>query len=201
MFLWLEIAAKQKYEGIRTPKNRKVGYQMMFSEEEKQALAIKHTNQLHKLAWSFNRTTGIPEEELFSEACVSLVEAFDKYVEDKACFSTFLQKLVSRRLIDYCHSQQKHHDALSGKDIDLLAEDENYTSKPFENDFMELYKSLSSNALEVCKLIYSKPEVFLDGVPPKTARGRLNKYLRELGWKYQDIWDATAEIKNIVNSR
>lgn len=66
-----------------------------------------HLNLLRKIAWSYNSTTGIEYDELFSEACLAYCQNIKKYDHTKGAVSTFLYRSVSNSLNWFAKKYQR----------------------------------------------------------------------------------------------
>ena len=63
--------------------------------------------------------------------------------------------------------------------------------------FSEIGKKFGCDAQTICKIIFSSPGKFLS-IPPKKARGRLYRVLRNNGWSWPRIWNGFKEIKKVL---
>lgn len=159
-------------------------------------LFIQYEKLLHKWAHSYRRTTGIEEEELFSEACLAYVNAIKTFDPSKGVqMSTWISRCVKNKLNDFIAEAYR-------KEVTLFEEEKMDTfSAPDEFHRLfsldDIYTQLSSNAKFICGMIVDK-QVDLTEVPPKMARGIIQRELRDLGWFWSDIWETFKELKNVL---
>lgn len=167
---------------------------MNTAEQDATKLFMEYEKLLHKFAWSYRNTTGIEEEELFSEACVAYMSAIMTYDATKETkLSTWISYCVKNRLNSFVSTF--HSDK-----VFTLFDEEKWESFPANDkfdaifSFSDTYSCLSPKAKFVCDLVLKTQET-LDGVPPKLARGEIQRQLRELGWVWSDIWGTFNELK------
>lgn len=167
---------------------------MISTEENTNELFLRYEKLLHKWAWSYKTTTGIEEEELFSEACVAYMSAILTYDLDKHVeLSTWISYCVKNRLNSFV---TKFH---SDKSFTLFDEEKMDSFPAFDKyeaifAYSDMLTELSPKAKFVCDLVL-KQQKTLDGLPPKLARGVLQKELRTQGWIWSDIWSTFTELK------
>lgn len=153
----------------------------------------KYDKQLQKLAWSFANTTGLDREDLYGEACLSFVEAVDKYTEERGTFTTFLWTCVRNSLVDYCHSFQNPEVPINEK-----AEFANTVDEERKYYFRLMLQSLPEDVQNICRLVLDAPHEYAMH-KPRAARGVLVKQLRNTGWIWSRIWDGMRETKHALN--
>ncbi|MDD4353591.1 MAG: sigma factor [Candidatus Nanoarchaeia archaeon] len=143
---------------------------------------MKNLNFIRSIAWSFNKTTGLPYDELFSEASLAYLEAELKYKPNsKATFETFAKKTITNALVDFCKEEQKQKH-LSLDDVITTV----YDSLITETVYPEEENNFSKDVKEVIQTIFAAPEEFAD-VMPKFAKGLLFQKLRNKGFGIQRI--------------
>ena len=168
---------------------------MKTAEQNANELFLQYEKLLHKFAWSYKNTTGIEEDELFAEACVAYMTAIMSYDNTKDTkLSTWISYCVKNRLNSFVttfHSDKSF----------TLFDEEKWESFPATDGFdsifgySDLLTELSPKARKVCDLVI-KNQHELDGIPPKLARGKIQKELRKQGWVWSDIWTTFNELKN-----
>ncbi len=165
-----------------------------------------YKNMLRKLAWSFNRTTGLPFEDLLSSAYLAFCHSLKTYNPDKGKFSTYLYHTARTRLVDHCNVSHYWKEDMSGyqpQAPDLLEAqlklNPNYQDPESAAIFKDSIENLSSEAQEICKMIFESPQEFLVVNKPKLSRGRVKEVLREMGWSWSQIWSGFREIKTALS--
>jgi DNA-directed RNA polymerase specialized sigma subunit len=148
---------------------------------------------IRKKAWSFNRTTGIDFEELFSEGCVAYCDAIRTYDKSKKTKkTTWIYTCVQNHLINFCKREQKH--TFQKEDI------ENYPNLlvQYPDYFFEVLDRMTTNGKSVAAIIL-EDKIEYAKLPSKLARGKISRELRQRGWKHQDIWNVLHELKSVFN--
>lgn len=168
-----------------------------------------YKNMLYKLAWSFNKTTGLPFEDLISSAFLAYSHSLKTYDQDKGRFSTYLYHTARTRLIDHCNSayywredmsrHQPQAPDLFEAQLKLNPEELNYQDPESAIIFKDSLEHLSAEAQEICKMIFESPQEFLVLNKPKLSRGRVKDTLREMGWSWNQIWAGFREIKTALS--
>lgn len=140
-----------------------------------------------KIAWGFQRTTGIEWEELFGEACLAYARAIPKYNPKKSSFRTWIYTCMRSHLSLFCSNNQ------NGKKREPLHDNiAALQPTPSRIDF------LSKDAQLVCKIVVESPTKFYQ-VSPKLARQEIKNQLRTIGWKWRRIFNTFREIKGEQN--
>jgi len=160
---------------------------------DRNELLQENINLIRKIAWSFHHSTGLEWDDLFEEACVGFLISYDRYDSNKSKLSTWTFHTVRNHLIDYCRKNSKKWSSLSL--LPFEPEDPKHQEPCFLEDLMN---SLSGDAKEVVQTIMEAPSDFFT-LPPKMARGKIRDFLREKGWKWQDIWDGMREVDQILS--
>lgn len=152
---------------------------------------MENLNLIRKLAWSFQKTTGIDYEELFSEASLAYCEALNDFDDNRNVkFTTYAYSRIQRHLINFSKYYQRRK-MLSFDDIEFE------TGADF-SPFWEVFETFSSQSQQIITRILQDPHSFLEK-PAKYVRGDLKKQLRKEGWKWQDIYFCFREIKQSCN--
>ncbi len=148
---------------------------------------LKNINLVRKVAWSFHNTTGIDFEELFDVALMNYVEYVQKtYDENKGKFSYWAYRNMEQTLINYCKGKQRQPKTQDINENDAVFE--------FHEKFEDLLNEMPSDCKLISRLILLCPED-LANYPPKIARGKVVKLLREEGWTWERIWGGMKEMK------
>jgi len=154
---------------------------------------MENLNLIRKIAWSFHKTTGIPFEDLFSEACLGYSEALITYTPGKTSFSSHAWLLMSGRLCNFVKSEQKQRFIyLDGR---LPKGYVCYQAQPFS----EFFENLPKEVQELVQFILSVLDEIPDEIPPKLARGKITKLLRASGWKWAKIERSIKLLKLELN--
>lgn len=155
------------------------------------SLYQQYEKLLHKIAWSFHRSTGIDRDELFSEACLAFVEKIESYDPSRGAQSTYITTVVSNALRDYMQSEYKHdHDEFidldsSFSDVEQSdALEASYALDARMEQTLMLKQNmarLSTVAYKVSWLVTNHPAVLgiTDTESDTKARGKVIKHLRD----------------------
>lgn len=178
---------------------------------------IKHEKLLHGIAWSFHKTTGIPEEDLFSEACYIFVSTYPKYDPEKSKLTTYLHNVVSNRLKNFCANQNKIKTVGFNENIGYETENEDMnildatecfdipdeSADVEENADRFSVERLSEPAREICRLIFESPLEFSECLM-SNGRSKIYKVIEFLnkkhGWLLKEINPAIDEIRQCLRN-
>lgn len=151
-----------------------------------------HIDLIRKISWSFMITTCIDWDELFAEASLAYCEALLKYNhEHKTKITTWAWIYMRNKLSDFVRKELFYKKVLNIDKIECCVEYE------FLKDKLENIP-ISKNEKELIKLTFQIEEQ-LENLPPKLARGRLIKTLREYNWSWSKIWNSIRELKKHIN--
>lgn len=157
---------------------------------------------LRRLAWSFNRTTGLPYESLISAAYETFAWARNYYNPERGKFSTLLYHTARTRLIDYCADakrwrngfQQPMAPDLMEAALKLNPESMNIIDNERKTIFKDALEKSSEEVKYMAWMIFQSPGEFLG----YGGRGRVKDKLRELGWTWDQIWRTFREVKDLL---
>lgn len=166
---------------------------------------------LRNLSQSFTSTTGIPFQELYSEANLEYCEALLVFDESKGTrLSTYVYRRVSNRLINFCKEWYRQTGKGMFRSLDEIIEFEmvdkgGITSNKYKmylaseepepiSDFIQDFKGLGRGVIDA---VLQAPEVFEGS--SKAMRGQVVELLREEGWSWPKIWAGVAEVKTVLN--
>jgi len=152
-----------------------------------------------KLVWSFQKTTGLEFEDLLGEGFVALTDAMQTYNPNKGAMSTWVWSNVKAQLVKYTYKEKQEREKVYTEDLAFqLLLSSKACSILDRAHFLERLSRTSEDTQTVCHMIFSHPEEYYV-LPPKLARGKLKRKLREQGWIWSRIWDSFKEIKVALN--
>ena len=153
----------------------------------------KYLGLMKSRAASFHKTTGIEFEELLSTAYCAFPVARNTYDPARGAFSTHLWNCCESELLNYCAANRRW--IREGEDPipDWAGQTKQHV------DFKDALVSLSSEAQEVCRMIFTSPQEFLILNKPKLSRGKLKDALRDANWSWPKIWACFREIKSALS--
>ena len=154
-------------------------------------------NLIRERAWSFYKTTGLPYEDLYSEACLGYCNALNSYEKGQCKFTTYAFRYMTNALIDYCRNE-KQQILNSALDIDQLLMLEQFHPQVMPEEGKELDYKKASETVQLILDIVMQDDVLFGQMPPKKVRGKIVRVLRIYGWKWDDIWAAMKETKQFV---
>jgi len=162
----------------------------------------RNLNLIRKIVWSYvRRNPGLEFDDLFSEACLSVLEKQHKFNPNKGKESTFIWHLVDNHLKTllsqeavrnetvHCMEEVETNDVEPGPEQQLAARER----------FTYLISSLSPEAQAVCSLTLKNQDIYLPTDKPKKCRGEIMRVLKEQGWSWSQIWGSFAELKQILS--
>lgn len=148
-------------------------------------------NLVRKIAWNFAKDTDIDFEELFAEAAVAYLEADMAYDPAKNdSFAAWAWTCMRNRLIDVARRHDETCEARESLTADLPDPDRALI-------FHQLMGRMSGDALTICLQVLDDPVPYISH-PPKSARGRIKRELREAGWSWARIWRSFGEVRQLL---
>jgi DNA-directed RNA polymerase specialized sigma24 family protein len=153
---------------------------------------------IQKIAWSFNKTTGLPIDDLIGEASLAYAENLHTYNPGRGKITTYMYPRIQHHLIDYCKAQQKQqHEAILDDLEDEQVETDNIS---VSQEDRVIFKSRLKNGSEELKylawMIFQSPSEFLGW----GGRQQIKDKLREQGWTWKQIWRTFTEVKNLLKT-
>lgn len=154
---------------------------------------------IHKISWSWHKTTGIELKTLESEANITFVQCQSNYNPKKGKFSTLLYCSIESSFKNLLtHNQQNRYD---GIEVEL---EERGLSTPASQEkqciLADTINKLSKEAKEIISIVLEAPADLLAMLPKQMlSKHQLTKYLRLKGWKFPLITKTFIEIKNSLN--
>ena len=166
-------------------------------------LYLKYEKLLNERCWSFFKTTGIPFEDLKSEANLIFCNSVGKFEPYRGFkFSTFLHWTLTNGLGNYV-AKEFRAARFNGKPVcPNLA-----INLPTQFDALSvdsIIKTLSQEAQAVFDILVSCPQELSDMVvqsssAPCQIRKGLRKYLDRLGWPKKKIRQTEMELRAAIS--
>lgn len=148
----------------------------------------------HKLALSYNRTTGIEVEELVSEAYLEYLIWEPRYDPEKSARSTFAWMVMEGKMRDLA-ARAKNAPVADSEYIETCA---SLAGNPETRYlFLDSLRELSTDAFEVCRMIFEAPLTFIQDTP-RASRKTLADFLRTQGWTFVRIENVIRELKHFL---
>jgi DNA-directed RNA polymerase specialized sigma subunit len=192
---------------------------------EKSIKNVENANMVNKIAWSFYNTTGIPFEDLQSEAFVAYYEGLQSYDNSKgAKVSSFLYCHVTNHLTNYCKKEKLR--TTTSIEVKVSESDDesfeivNESLRSYQPEEFNVNEMFSGKSLELVTMVidmFNSPakiirrtkgrvrNIELNPVDidlkqaPRNIRGQLADHLRNEGWSSTAIWNTFAEIRTVLN--
>ena len=150
---------------------------------------MENENLIRKIAWSFNRSTGIEFDDLFQEAYIAYVKAMESYNPKKGKISTHVWFCISSHLKNYIKEEKKQTDfcvSMEGTDV---KHEPDIQPKPF-------WEKLNKEAIVITNIIISAPKLFMD-IPTKTIESKITGILLSKGWGMKKIKQGLQNLSSI----
>ena len=159
-------------------------------------------NIVRKVVWSYTRSTGLDFDELCSEAYIAYLETAPSYDPSKGKKTTFIWNVVRNHINSLLKAKKE---ALVDEEaIDMMVEERDELDPEqvvlAEENWRELFESLSPDAKMICLLVVNDGEVYLDTDKPRESRGIIARELKARGWSENKIWATFREIKQILKT-
>ena len=150
---------------------------------------MENINLIHKIAWSFHKSTGMDVDDLIQEASLIYLEAIKTYDPSKGKLSTYIWKVTKNHLQYFVTYQNKWNDkTISIEEVDI--------DKPVSR--YSLFDSLTREAKDIVDVVLSAPAEF-DSLIPAKARKRVINKLRGKHWNMVKIAQGMEELKAVLN--
>jgi len=157
----------------------------------------EYENLIRKMAWSYNRTTGMEMEELVSEGNEVFVRCLKKYNE-KSLFSTFLHNSLKNHFNNLIKKGMAHKNTGITQALNEFIPD----NKELQEDsciFKSKISALSNTAKEITDIIFNAPADLLRMFPKAfLSKHQLTTYLKKKGWNERKINTAYKEIQTAL---
>ncbi len=154
---------------------------------------LDYQNLIYKLAHRFHKTTGIETDKLISCANIEFVKCQKSYNPIRASFSTYLYIKIRGLFLEMARKKNNN------PEINSPYEKQSNNTADEYLFFKEILKSLSTDAKEVCEIVFNTPIDLIRMLPIKQPRGvnrhQIQKHLRRQGWTFTRIWGVFREIK------
>jgi DNA-directed RNA polymerase specialized sigma24 family protein len=149
---------------------------------------MRDMNLIRSLVRSFHFTTGLPFEDLFSEAVYAFLSNKKHYQKEKNCkFSSYIYRGMKNALIEFSRREQTY--------AELPDECTSVSYTPEYEFFPTVYPE---DVQQIIDIIMSASGEFAS-VMPKMARGRVFRKLREHGYSHGKCWKMIKNMKKFIN--
>lgn len=151
---------------------------------------------VHSLVWQFHRRTGLPADELRSEAFMGYVQAVESY-DGRTKFITWVGEKVKFALRSYVREVATTRRS-SDKGLDAAE------AKPRPTfDLDDLLARLSDDGKELVRLVFDTPVPVLSelvelGDTTANFRYAVRTWLQDCGWAVQRVGAAFAEVRGAL---
>ena len=158
---------------------------------------MENENLIRKIAWSFSKSTGIEYKELFAEACLWYCEAVRSHTPALNCKLTSYAWIVMRnKLVDFINKEKQY-----GKEVPYSAMPEEQAFVSYQPiPFSEFLAELPEECRCIAEIVLDSLDELPDELPPKMARGRIEKILRERGWSWPRIRRSVRTMKIVCST-
>ena len=178
---------------------------------------MENINLIRKITFDFVRKTNLEFNDLFGEAALAYLEAFETYNADKgAKFTTHAHTCMNNRLINFC-KYDSYYDPTSGRHITHARADVEYDinmlySYSIDNQdpseiFKEKLEEWPKDCREVATLFLDNAEDLMLETPnfrrrylsnPYRTKQRLKKVLMKMEWDECRIDNAFSEMSALL---
>jgi len=160
----------------------------------------QNLNLVRKIVWSYVKSNeGLEFDDLFSEACLAVLENQHRYNPEKGKKTTFTYHIVTNHLNNLL--KQKVENPVDNEVIeDLLTDNEPSPEQAIiaQERWEETHKSLSPEAQMIYEIL-ADGDLYLPIDKPKKCKGIIIEHLRQMGWSWSQIWNSFSELKMTAN--
>lgn len=156
-------------------------------------------NLCSKLAHGFAKTTGLPYDDLFQEACLVWVKTImhsDDYDPERGTFQAYATCVLKSRLLNFVHKERQHSGPLEA----LPTEDHFLSPEASQEDraiFWSRVSRLSREAQYLIREMLANPGSYL-GLGPRKASRELMSLLTSQGVSHRRAKDVVKEVRSMV---
>jgi hypothetical protein len=158
----------------------------------------ENSTLIKKMSNKISGITGIEREELEAQANLIFCECAQKYDSSRGEFSKYLSSIIYRELYKYAKSEKNITEQSYSEPeekINSLSSNDNFTIQGID------IKELSEDSQYVYELILSPEIKFVTNSYKKEriTKNRIEKFLRNEGWKYPRIKNCFNEISIVLS--
>ncbi len=157
---------------------------------------------IRKICWNFKKVYGGNFDDLFSEANIIFIKAFDSYNDNKGKFSTWINTKVVYGLTETIRQKNKEDELLE----QYLINNQIKTESLFKYDFFfEIVEAIQIDAKEILDIILDPPKELQKQIDQRKnykypTINMLKKYaIHKLGWTARRVEESFQEIRSIIN--
>lgn len=164
-------------------------------QEWQTKLVTQYDNMIWKYVRSFNTTTGIDPEELYSAVVEECCRALRSYDPERSSLSTFLFTTIRRRLCTIVQKIQNQEKCEAGypTDDDIFTNIKDNAQDPARlAEIRIMGGELSEDAKLLFSKVRAKPYLYIGGVDS------LKTKLRRRGWSNEKIDTVIQEIREML---
>lgn len=156
---------------------------------------MEHVKMLYKHAWSFNKTTGIPFEELLAEATCLYYEAKRDFDPDRgASLFTYTYTRVKNGLIAYVQKDFQSRTTSIEEGVSY----ERHKELVYELPEHSVLSRLSGMGKVVANYLLTDEDINIQQTSKK-VKGEIIMIMRCDGWSIEQIYDGFRELKAILS--
>lgn len=163
-------------------------------------LVERNLDLIRKITWSYVRKNpGLEFDDLFSMACIACLEATRKYNPSKGKETTYVFRITHNSIRTILgQAVMKNNNEYCVEEIEVAHEKTPEQEVIAMESWQELLDKMSPMAMAMYEMILTYDGVYLPMDKPRACRGIIVKELREQNWKWNDIWNTFAEIKQLL---
>lgn len=187
---------------------------------------MENINLIRKIAWKFQKKTGLEFDELFQEAAYGYCLALEDWDEEKSngCkLSSFAYRRMYFRLINFCKKETKRASKTSSMQNGLSkGRDKEDQNEPVPSHVLkelglvfkhteateateEIINEWPEDCQTAAKMVLNAPERFLGETPNFSREGptpkqRVKDALRDKGWTCARVQQTINEMKTVIQS-
>lgn len=177
---------------------------MMATGPARHRLMAETYEDVERLIWDvvhkFHRKHGFQygkPRELYSQACVGFMHAYQTYDIKKGSFSNYVRQIVEFKLLELIRTETKHR-------VRMHQADELEVVDPSHSSFSlgELLDEVSEDAKAIVMLVLDTPHDLLHAMQCEdndSVKYLLRQYLVGLGWAKERIAECFSEITHALN--
>jgi len=166
-------------------------------------MLVTHLDLIRKLAWQrANSHPGLEFDDLFSEACIIVLERQHKYNPERGSETSFIWKVVDNHLSQLLRQEAyRNTNAFPVPEVHYRDYVNSTEEEALINEsWQEFISGLSPEAQAICSMVMEEQDLYLPTDKPKKCKSIIKNELRTRGWLWREIWGSFSELKQAVNA-
>lgn len=149
---------------------------------------MKNINLIRYIAWSFHKTTGLPFDELFSEACLAYCEALNSFNPEKGKLNNYATSVMVNHLTIFVKIEKRYFKT------------DSFPEEPHEYIYVDNFLDLLPECIKpFAEMVLDNLEDVSDELSPIKARIKIKEIIINKGYKKKYVEEQIKLLRLILN--